>query len=102
VQHWNVTCALCRVFCSALQTNLRKPSALTSLDDLNARLLTLKTRLRQIEGWRDDTLKAADDPSAQTPREQYLEDAAYFQDRATKLRAEIAELEERRRLLRGH
>jgi hypothetical protein len=75
---------------------------LTSLDDFNARLLTLKTRLRQIEGWRGDTLKAADDPSAHTPREQYLDDATYLEGRAAKLRAEIAELEKQRRLLRGH
>ncbi|TKV80089.1 hypothetical protein FDV58_17715 [Bradyrhizobium elkanii] len=75
---------------------------MTSLDDLNARLLTLKIQLRQVEGWRDDALKASVDPTAQAPREQYLDDAAYLQGEAATIRAEIADLETRRRLLRGN
>lgn len=53
-----------------------------SLDDINAWLLTLKTELRKTENTRDDILKAADDPTAQVPREEYLAYAAGLEDDA--------------------
>jgi hypothetical protein len=92
---------LYRVFCSALQTNLRK-SALTSLDDLNARLLTLNTRLRQIEDWRDDTLKAADDPSAQTSVSSTLMMPPIFKTEPQSYAPNCQPRSARRRLLCGH
>jgi hypothetical protein len=72
-----------------------------SLDDLNAQLLALKTELRKYEDARDDALKAADDPAAETPREEYLAVAAELENVAAEVRAEIAEKEAQRRLFRG-
>ncbi|MGY3134571.1 hypothetical protein ACVWZM_005253 [Bradyrhizobium sp. USDA 4501] len=73
---------------------------MTSLDDINAQLLTLKTELRKTENTRDDMLKAADDPTAQIPREEYLAYAAGLEGDAADLRVKIADLEAQRRLLR--
>lgn len=71
-----------------------------SLDDLNAELLALKVELRQLEEARDDALKAADEPTAEAPRDEYLAIAADLDVLAAAKRAEIAEREAQRRLLR--
>lgn len=72
---------------------------MTTLDDLNARLLALKIRLRQFEEASADTRKAAQHANAEHTPDEYLFLAAGLDEDAAGLRAEIAELEaERKRL----
>ncbi|WP_213290988.1 hypothetical protein [Bradyrhizobium sp. sGM-13] len=74
---------------------------MTLLDELDAKLLDNKERLRRLDSVIDDLLKAALHPDSELGSSEYLAEAAEFRQKAQETRELIAELEKLRSARRG-